>query len=104
MLNDLSLFYSAFQYLEVIYMLYKALDAINSVLNVILGAGAWQMWEMSCHVNTDRGRCQVEVFITAKLGTGPQDRMKAQSLAAIRPIKIDFPVLLFSVLMWYYIF
>lgn len=36
-------------------------------------------------------------FIIAKLGIGPQEGMKAQSLTAVPPIKIDFPVFLFWV-------
>lgn len=54
-------------------------------------------WEMSYHVNTDRGRCKMGEFIRAKLGIGPQEGMKAQSLTAVPPIKIDFPIFLFWV-------
>jgi len=34
-------------------------------------------------------------FIIAEIGIGPQEGMKAQSLTAVPPIKIDFPVFLF---------
>lgn len=35
-------------------------------------------------------------FIVAKLGIGPQEGMKVQSLTAVHPIKIDFSIFLFG--------
>lgn len=35
-------------------------------------------------------------FIVAKLGIGPQEGMKVQSLTAVPPTKIDFSVFLFG--------
>lgn len=49
---------------------------------------------MLCCVNTDR--CKMGEFIVAKLGIGPQEGMKVQSLTAVHSIKIDLSVFLFG--------